>query len=156
MPLNPQHGGSFTLIDFSNEPSTMSFYFGEITAVSIAGFLTEFGAFRDAVDDITIGALAADAWYGDRTKYDATPPADVNAQRERKFLVQFQGASSFSKYTMEVPTADFTGRLIDDTDLVNLANTEIAAFITAFETLCRTIDGEAVEVLQIIGVGRNL
>lgn len=156
MPINPQHEGSFTFKDFSKEPSTMSFYFGAVTAVSIGGFLTQFGALRTATEAIVLGALVGDQWSGDVTKYDATPPTDVNAQRERKFLVLYQGTTTFSKYRLEIPIADFTARLVDDTDLVNLAQTEIAAWITAFEALCKTPEGEAVEVLEIRAVGRAL
>lgn len=156
MPINPQHEGSFSFIDFSNEKSTMQFYFGAVTAVSIAGFLTQFGAFRTATQAISGGSLVGDSWSGDVTKYDATPPTDVNFQRERKFQFMYQGATTFSKYQIEVPVADFTGRLVDDTDLVDLTETDIAAWITAFETLCRTPEGEAVEVLSGRGVGRNL
>lgn len=156
MPINPQHSGSLTFKDFSNEPSTMSFHFGAVTAVSIAGFLTDFGDFRTATEAISLGSLVGDSWTGDITKYDNALPTDVNAQRERKFEVLYQGATTFSKYRLEIPVADFTGRLIDDTDLVDLTETDIAAWITAFETLCRTPEGENVEVLQIRAVGRNL
>lgn len=156
MPLNPQHGGSFTFVDFSNEQSSMSFYNGEITAVTIAGFLTQFGALRTATEAIVLGSLVGDLWYGDRTKYDNAPPTDVNAQRERKFLVSYQGDTTFSKYVMEIPCADLTGRMIDDTDLVDATETDFAAWITAFEALCKTPEGETVVFLQATAVGRNL
>lgn len=156
MPINPQHSGSLSFVDYSNEKSSMTFNFGEITAVSLPGFLTEFDDFRTATEALSLGALVGDSWTGDITKYDNAPPTDVNAQRERKFQVLYQGATTFSQYQLEIPVADFTGRMIDDTDLVDLTNTEVAAWITAFETLCRSPEGENVEVLQIRGVGRNL
>jgi hypothetical protein len=46
--------------------------------------------------------------------------------------------------------------LLPGTDLADLTDTEIAAYVTAFETLARTEEGENVEVLYIEAVGRNL
>lgn len=157
MPINPQHSGSFTFLDASEEKSTMTFHFGAVTAVSIAGFLTDFGAFRTATEAISGGALVGDSWSGDVTKYDASTPTDISFQRERKYVFFYQGATTFSRYQIEVPVADFdTDRLLPGTDVVDLTETEIAAWVSAFEQLCRTPEGEAVEVLSGQGVGRNI
>jgi len=157
MPINPAHYGSFTLLDASNEKSTMSFHVGEITAVTIAGFLTQFGALRTAVEAISIGALVTDSWTGDRTKYSAAIPSDKDSQRERKFLVIYEDDSTLAPYRVEIPCADYalSGLFAGSTDEVDLTQTEIAAFVTAFEALCKSPEGNAVTVLQIRGVGRN-
>lgn len=60
MPLNPSHIGSLSFLDYSNEQSQFGFHFGPITALTIAAFLTQFGALRTAVDAITLGTLVAD------------------------------------------------------------------------------------------------
>lgn len=155
MPINPQHSGSFTFLDYSEEKSTMSFFFGPITALTIADFLTEFGDLRTATDAITIGTLIQDSWTGDTTKYNNIAPSDVDAQRERKFLVTYEDSTTFALYRVEIPTADFTGRLVAGTDDVNLANTQVAAWITAYEQLCRSPEGNAVNVIGIRAVGRS-
>lgn len=157
MPINPRHFGSFTVKDYSEETSTMSFNFDAITAVSIPGFLTDYGAFRTAFEAVTMGALVADSWTGDKTKYSNAAPTDPNAQRERKFLVIYEDTTTLTPYRMEVPCANFglTDLWQGNTDKVDLAQTEIAAFISAFETLCRSPEGNAVNVISIRGVGRN-
>lgn len=135
----------------------MTFQVGPITAVSIPGFLTEFGAFRTATEAISGGALVSDSWTGDTTKYDASIPTDISFQRERKYQFRYQGTTTFSKYRIEVPIADFsTDRLIPGSDDVDLTQTEIAAWVTAFETLVKTEDGEDTEILSGKGVGKNL
>jgi len=156
MPLNPQHHGSFSFIDFSNEKSSFSFNFPAVTALNIADFLADFGDLRDATEAIVLGALVGDSWTGDTTKYDAEPPTDVNAQRERKFMVTYQDETNLALYRAEIPTADYAGRLLDDTDLVDLTDTEIATWIAAFEVLGRSPEGNDVNVLEIRAVGRNL
>jgi hypothetical protein len=156
MAINPAHYGSFTFKDFSDENSSMSFNFPAVTALNIAAFLADFGDLRTATEDIVLGTLSADSWTGDRTKYSAAPPTDVNAQRERKFMFIYEDTVTLTPGRVEVPTADFTGRLVDDTDKVDLTNTEIAAWVAAFETLARTDDGNTLNVLEGRAVGRNL
>lgn len=155
MPVNPSHFGSFTFLDYSKEKSSMSFNFGAVTALNIAGFLSDFGDLRLATEAIVLGTLAQDQWVGDQTRYNNAAPSDVDAQRERKFLVIYEDTTTFAKYQVEIPTADLAGRMITGTDLVDLTNTEIAAWITAFETLCKSPEGNGVNVVEIRAVGRN-
>lgn len=162
MPQNPRHMGLLSFLDYSNETSHFKFDFGPITALTIAAFLTQYGALRSATDAITIGALVEDTWKGDVTRYNVAKPSDPNAQRERKFLVTYQDTTSFSKYRLEIPTASFevgspaASVFKPNTDEVDLTVTEIAAWITAFETLCKSPEGNGVDVVEIRGVGRNL
>lgn len=156
MPINPSHYGSFTFKDYSRELSSMSFHFDAVTAVSIAGFLTAYGAFRTATQALSLGALVADSWTGDRTKYSAVPPSDVNAQRERKFQFTYEDDTTLTPYQIEIPVAEFTGRLIADTDLVDLTETDVAAWITAFEALCQSPENNEITVIEGRAVGRNL
>lgn len=62
------------------------------------------------------------------------------------------------KYTFEIPTALLTGQLVANTGIADLTTTEMAAFVTAFEAIARCPDSDvnAVEISQIIHVGRNL
>lgn len=155
MASNPAHQGSLTYVDNSNEESTMGFHFGPITALTIAAFLTQFGAFRTATNAIVLGNLVRDSWTGDATKYSKVVPADENAQRERKFFVQYQDTTNLSIFRLEIPTADLEGRMLPDSDQVDLTETDIAAWVTAFEALCKSPDGNAVNVLAIYAVGRS-
>lgn len=158
MPINPQHEASLTFIDFSGEKSTTRVYIGEITAVSLPGFLSDFGDFRTATEALTNMTLVGDSWTGDITKYNNAPPTDQDAQRERKVAVTYQGNTTFSKYRMEVPGVNFgiADLLLPGTDKVDLDNPTFAAWVTAFETLARTPEGEAVTVIGATAVGRNV
>lgn len=155
MASNPDHRGSFTFIDYSGEPTSFGIHFGPITALTIGGFLSQFGAFRTATQAILKGNLKSDEWTGDVTKYSVVAPTDPDAQRERKFIVFYEGTTSFSQYNFEMGTADLTltDVLIPGTDMVDLTQTEIAAWITAFEALGKTPYQEAVNVTAIQAVG---
>jgi len=148
----------FTLKDFSDENSTVKIHNGAITAVSIAGFLTAFGGMRTALEAITLGTMAQEQWIGDLTLLSNTLPTNPFAQRELKWLVRYHGDTTGKKFQLEIPTADPTDRLVAGTDLADLTETDMAAFVTAFEAFARTPDSdtETVTIDQIVLVGRNL
>lgn len=153
-----QHTSSLTYVDFSNEKATVKINNGPITALTIAGFLSAFGDFQGATDAIVKGVRVADEWVGDRTLTASAPPSDEFAQRELKWLVTYEGTTSHKKFTLTIPTANPTGRLIAGTDLADLTNTDIANWVTKFEALAKSPDAdtEGVNVLSIRLVGRNI
>lgn len=152
------HYGVFGLRDHTGERSSVKIYNGAITAGTIAGFLTQFGALRTAIDGITLGTVETEMWVGDKTLLSSDLPADENAQRETKWLVRYHDTVTQKKYTFEIPTAKLTGNLQANSGKANLASTEMAAFVTAFETIARSPDSDvnAVAVDEIIHVGRNI
>lgn len=156
MPINPQHFGSLTFLDYSREKSSMTFFFPAVTALNIADFLSDFGDLRTATEALSIGTLAQDQWTGDRTVYSKTPPADLNAQRERKWLVTYEDTSTFAEYQVEIPVAKTAGLLVANTDLGDLSAADWVTWIAAFETLARSPEGNTVNVLRAQLVGRNI
>lgn len=151
-----QHIGGFTILDYSEEKRSFKFNFGAITAVSIAGFLTQFGNLRTALTNFVLGTVQSEQWVGDRSVLSNVPPASSNAQGELKALISYEGDTTKKKYRMEVPTPD-TQWLIAGTDKFDLTETEPAALVTALEAIGRTPDDdlETITVLDITLVGRN-
>lgn len=159
MPINPQHHGSLTYADRSNEKSTVKFNFGPVTALTIAGFLADFGAFRAATNAISQGQLIQDSWTGDTTKYSNNPAAAQAAKREIKAEFHYEDVTTLGLYRIEVPVFNdgLAGLFLSsDTDEIDLTQPAIAAWITAFETLAKSDDGNDVNVLRGYVVGRNL
>lgn len=156
MSQNPKHVASATYIDYSNEPSSMGYNIGPITALTIAGFLTQNDAFLDAVQALSLGALRQTSWTGDITKYSGVAPSDLNAQRERKWRVDFEDTVNFTPGHFEIPVALVTGQLLAGTDKANIASTEWVALIAAAEALLKSDDGNPINILGAKLVGRNL
>lgn len=163
---------TLTIKDFSKELGTSQIHVGAVTAVSLPGLLTDIDDYRTAVDAIVVGVIRSDQLTAFKTNLSTANPASAQAQRERKFMVTYADNlpffddpvnaipnEGFGKiFTYEIPTADFslTGLFPTNTDEVDLAQTEIAAFVTAFEAIARSPYGGTVEVLAITGVGRNV
>lgn len=162
--------GGFTLMDHNRELSNVSFYTGNVTAVSLPGLLTQFGALRTAIEGITLGVMVKEQLKVFDTKLANAAPADENAQRERKWLVVYEDALPFfddpvnaipnegyrKVFTFEIPTAELVGRLLPNSDEADLADAGIAAFVTAFEAVARSPYGGTANILQLRAVGRNL
>lgn len=153
-----KHKSIFTLLDYSDEKSSVNIYNGAITAVSIGGFLTQFGEMRTALEGITLGTMHQEQWIGDVTLLSNARPASPVAQRESKFLVRYHNVVTGKKFTLEIPTADLTGRVVAGTDRALLTETNMAAFVTAFNAFARSPenDTDAVVIDDILVVGRNL
>jgi len=148
----------FTMNDYSNEKSRFEVFAGDITAVSLPGFLTQFGALRTAVENITLGVVQQEAWVGDRTLLSNTPATDPLAQRENKWRVVYTGDTSGKLYSFEIATAELAGgHLLPNSDFADLAEADMAAFVTALEAIGRTPDDdtETITVSSIQFVGRN-
>lgn len=160
---------SFSLMDHNGERGTVGINTGAVTAVSLPGLLTEVGSLRGAIEGITLGVVAKEQLTVFNTPLANAPPADENAQVERAWLVSFEDDLPFfddpvnaipnegyrKKFTLTIPTADLVGRLLPNSDQADLTDTQIAAFISAFETTARSPYGGTVNVLGMTAVGRN-
>lgn len=155
-------------LDYSNEPSTSSIHVGGVTAVSLPGLLSDIADYIAAIDAITLGTIRDDTLVAYSTNRSSIPPTDLNAQRERKWLVRYVDNLPFfddpvnaipnagfgQTFTFTIPTADIANaNLQANSDLANLADTQMAAFVTAFEALARSPYGGTVEVINIEAVG---
>jgi len=163
---------TLSIKDYSKENSSSGVHVGGVTAVSLPGLLTDIAAYRAAVDAIIVGVIRADTLTAFKTNLSTALPASPQAQRERKFLVTYADNLPFFDdpvnaipnagfgqiFNFEIPTADFslTGLFPTNTDEVDLDQTQIAAFVTAFEDMARSPYGGTVEVLAITGVGRSI
>lgn len=152
-----KHYYQFDILDYSNETSGSKIHFGFVTAINLPAVLTQIGNMRTAIENLIRGVIKKDMWVGDSTARTNVPPTDENAQVELKLRFDYEGATSKKRYRVEIPTAD-PSVCLPNSDQVDLTNTEVAAFVTAFEDMGRTPDDDT-ETVQVIGgrlVGRNI
>lgn len=159
------------MLDYSREKSSISFATADITAGTLPGVLTEIGAFRAALEGITLGVVSDERLLVFDTNLSNTPPASALAQVESCWLVRYEDNQAFfdaptntipnegfgKVFTMTVPTAEIATatRLVANSDQANLAEAGMAAFVTAFENSVHSPYGGTVNVLDIHHVGRN-
>lgn len=144
--------------DYSGEvKSIQNLYSDEITAVSIAGFLTQFGALQTALNAVTLGVLAKTAW-GEQTIVSNDRAATKDAQIETEMLVSLRGATTEAPFSFRIPTVDYTAFNYADPpagDVVILsgagATAATTALVTAIQDLLSTPwdEAEGVEVVSM-------
>lgn len=161
----------FVMIDYSREKSGFSLATGEVTAVSLPDLLTEVGALRTAIEGITLGNVHKETLSVFDTTLTNAAASSALAQVESGWLVVYEDSLEFfddpvnaipnegfgRQFTLTIPTAEIaaTNRLQANSDLANLSETGMAAFVTAFEETARSPYGGTVNVVEIRHVGRN-
>lgn len=162
------NSASFTIGEYDpKENATMSLNQGPVTSVN-------YDARRDALDDLK--AVMGNISLGKvrnisltiKTTEDVAVVTDVNAQRERKWLVTYRDNTEFldaldeienvgfgKLYNTEVPCAKLS--LLDQhSDELDLNATGVQAWITAFEAAQQSpTGGNEIEVISIKHVGRS-
>lgn len=160
--------GGFSFLDFDKEDASTSFWTGAVTAVSLPGLLTQFGALRTAIAGICIGTITDERLRVFETPLSNTPPSDPQAQRETKWFVDYEDSQQFfdppvnaipnagykKTFSIELPTADLS-LLTGNTSVLDITAGAGATFKTAFEAIARSPYGGTVTVLEVRHVGRN-
>lgn len=159
---------SFTIGEYDpKENATMQLNVGPVTSVN-------YDAKRDALDDlkavmgnISLGKVRYIA-LNIKTTEDVAEVTDVNAQRERKWLVTYRDNTEYldvadtienvgfgKLFDTEVPCAKLS--LLDQhSDDLDLNATGVQAWITAFEAAQNSpTGGNEIEVISIKHVGRS-
>lgn len=143
--------------DYTGETSPFAVYMPELSAATfdaITGDLEDLGT---ATNALSRGQPAKSTLIAQINTISAANASDSTAQREMKWLVTYEDTTTHKLYTLEIPCADISAaNLLGNTDNANLASTEWAAWVTAFEAVAVTEVGNAVNVLRAKFVGRNL
>jgi len=150
-----------TIIDRSGELSFTRHYLPAITPANyivVTGntpVTQNVGSLRVALGAITNGNFVRHEVTAIEGTQPLTLPAAAGAQREIKLLVRYV-SSAGRRGSLEIPGPNLTLLAQAGTDQVDLTITEMADFITVFET--ETVDsyGDTVTVTDARIVGRRL
>ncbi len=148
--------GSFyglSVRDSSNEIGKTDWNIGDLTALTLAGALTEMGALKTAIDAVILGQLASERW-GDNDIISNAIPSAGTAQRGVKWNVLIEDNTTHLKTTNYIPTADLSllpvapgGGKLEDLDISTGVGGALKAAIEALVKYPGT--GNAVTVLRV-------
>lgn len=147
-----------SMLDYDSEIGTARMNMSELTAGNFLAQSTKIATLQAAIQGVCLSALSSYK-YGNRITSPTIDRATMAyIQRESKFLVQYRDTVTGSRHSVQIPCAD----LISHLDPGDHAHARIGdgghvdAFITAFEAVALSPQGNAVDVLEITHVGRNL
>ena len=155
----PQPTYSISLRDWDKKIGDVQVNTGLVTALTLPGLLTQIGALRTAIDNITIGVVANEKQEVFNTILSQAIPSDPNAQRGNKWLVSYHDNTPFfdapvnaipndaylRKFRVMIPTAD-NSLLADNDTLLDLTAGAGLAFKTAFEAIAKSPAGGSVVI----------
>lgn len=145
-----------TFMDYSFEDSPATFEGVDMDAANITAQFGLMDDLRDAVIGISLGTLVKDARTAAVVDTARTRPTSPFAQRENKWLVRYLDTiDPAGNGTKEIPAPDL-GELDASGAYLDLAGTEGAAFVAAFQAFQRSRLGNTVTVESVQYVGRNL
>jgi hypothetical protein len=144
---------STSLRDYDGELKSFVLFTGEITAVSIAGLLTQLGTFQTALDAVVLGQRAREQW-GEETIVSNARATDKDAQVSTEMLVRCIGATSEAPYSFRIPTIDPEAfNYVEGNVVLSGAGATAAttALVAAIEAAFKMPDDEteAIEVVQM-------
>lgn len=146
------------LMDYAEKKqSIINLYSGEITAVSLAGFLSDLSDLETAIDAVVLGVRSKGSW-GSTTVVTNTPPTDENARVETELLVYLRGATTEAPFSFRIPTVDYAAfnySNVPAADTVIIsgggASAATTALVAAIEAIARTPWDDA-ELVEVIGM----
>lgn len=143
--------------DYSAETRSIRLYSGEITAVSLPGFLTLLGDLETALDAVTLGVRSKGSW-GAETYVSNDRPTAKDAQIETELLVRVQGATTERPWSFRIPTVDYTAFNYADPPaadqvIISGAGASVATtnLVDAIEALCKMPD-DPTEAVVVVGM----
>jgi len=137
------------------EVSTVVFNTPDVTAGNIVALTTQVDTVRLAMEQIMLGGIQQRqlvAWVNN-TKIE---PTDPFSQRESKWVVKYVDDSTLNPYHLEIPCADLNFLDPDNSGKADLDHATVGAFVTAFEGLHLSPEGNSVTVREILFRGRNI
>lgn len=152
MPRNPQIAFNVSMQDQSAETGR----FTVNTAIPedlVAGLSTAAVDFMTAVGDVTLGLVVQEGALETKKLSNVRIGA---GNREDKMMATYQDNVTLALYQVELPTRDNTLAVVPGTDYYNLAVAPWANFKTKFEAFVVSPDGNAVTLISVKLVGRNV
>lgn len=161
-----------TFMDRNKQKSSIRLRIGPVTAGTLAGYLTTTGTLRSAIEALTLTTVQKTQLLVFDNLLSNVVPTSGFAKRELKLLVKYRDVEEFfdaptnsiynenfgQSQTAEIPGPNLAlpDIYLGDTEYLDLTQTQVAAFKTAFEAVVLSDGGGDVQIESIKVVGRNL
>lgn len=145
-------------IDNSAEKTRTQLYFARpdnLTIVGITDMESDMDTVRLAMDTLTLLNETRLTYEMVAHTANPVPPASVLAQREGGIRFTYSDSVTGKLYRFDLPGVDQSAYRTSGTDDVDLTQTDIATFVSAFNAHCVSPDGNAVTIVSGRFYGKN-
>lgn len=158
-----------TLVDYSNEKSSYEVNVPDITPANLASTETFFANLWTAISPLVLGNQVARR-FPVVISFTGTPPADPEAQREKKWRVHYKDTSAFldapdntvpnpyygRSFSFTIPTADLAdGNVIAGTDVCDISIDPWLTVVGLLQTGAKSPVGGSITVTKVNFEGAN-
>lgn len=154
--------GQTTIIflDASGERSSVNLNNPDLDISNVETYTSEiatnaFADMRAALEAVTLMTIQSATVSAKNSAYANAAPADQNAQRERKLLIKYRDDVTGKTGSMSVPGVNLALVATPGTDVVSLAQPQVAALVAELEANYRSNIGNTITVYEARHVGRN-
>ena len=144
---------TFQFVDYDGEVSTVGVHTANLTAANFDAQATLRDTLEAAIEAVVIGPRKKTTATAFEESIAVTQATDPFAQRETKWLVRMVDPNG-NPVSVEIPTADLS-LLVTNGRNMDPASSEYIALAAAIEAYVLSNDLEAVQVVEIVHVGRN-
>jgi len=145
-----------TLLDDDGEATVVTYPCEDLTAANITAKTAAGDALALALEDITGCIVVSKVYVAKRSKISALhKSANPEGNREARWLHRFYDTTTFTRYTLTTPGPLIADKNSADPKFADLADTEIAAYKSAFEAFVKP-SANVVTLEEMEWVGRNL
>lgn len=148
---------SRTYKDYDSETSNVQIYHDVLTSGNFTALTGAIVTMYQAMDLMVTGTPESYRFANEYPLANAQAPTDPWSQREIKWRVDYTDDVTGEPFHITIPCADLD--LLDPNDRAHAhigdAGT-VDAFVTAFEAVAKSPRGNAVTVVEITAVGRNI
>ena len=147
---------SYTFRDYANESSTVGVHITPVTAANFDAMETSKASLLAAIEGVSLGNYIKGQAVVSIDKESPEPSANPQAQRELKWHVRGMDTVTYDLWGIEIPCADTS--LLDpvNQDRMVIGSGAGATLVAEIEATALSKAGNAVEVLEVVLVGRNL
>lgn len=143
------------LIDYASETQQHSFNSVLLNAGNFAAQDTLFQAYLTALGAITIANVYKDSHGNQDRNVPKNPASSQAAHREYQWGVVFKDLTTGQRFTFRIAAPQLAPNLKPGEDHADLTATDIAAYVSAFEALAKSPNGNAVQITDMVVVGKN-
>ena len=146
-----------TFMDYDRELSTFKLNTAQLDAATVITIGATVAAFRAAVAGISGATFKSERFTQFDNQLSNVPPSNQYYQRETKYLVKYQDNTTLDIFRCEVPCANLS-LLSNNSEFLDIttALSPGAVFKSEFENFVLSEEGNAVTVLSVQAVGRDL
>ena len=145
---------TITYLDYGREKSTVTMRATANTAANFDAQEVLFQAVVTAIAAVTLGTKIKTESGGNVVLFAETPPAAQEAQRESKWLVQFEDDVTYRAGTLEIPCVDFDELEVNKETLDITAGAGLA-LKNALEAYHLSVEENAITVQAVTFVARR-